>query len=355
MVDMQAILSDPFFSQFSEKELYDPLTHAASKETLLAFAQHLIDAKEPFAFFFIDFDNFKKINDTLGHMIGDRALLECLAVILKRVGRQGLVGRYGGDEFAVVAPGFQERQDVWQFAHDMSEDIRQYPIDYLKPALLTSHITLTIGISRFPKDGKSVYEILDLADRSLYRGKEKGKNCFIIYDPEIHKNIKRSIIGPSDDLSNLIHNLFELFEYEPLYDALKKASDLAGSTFKTSHISYFDDETDISLYESPNPDGMTYKSIAPKHVHGVTGKYRIIYFKKLDADPETKNCTLAKMMNETRVQSMILFHVVGPNGKPGYYRVDSRRERIWRDDEILIYQAIADLYIFASKKLSGKK
>ena len=61
------------------------------------------------------------------------------------------------------------------------------------------------------------------------------------------------------------------------------------------------------------------------------------------------------MMNETRVQSMILFHVVGPNGKPGYYRVDSRRERIWRDDEILIYQAIADLYTFASKKLSGKK
>jgi hypothetical protein len=52
---------------------------------------------------------------------------------------------------------------------------------------------------------------------------------------------------------------------------------------------------------------------------------------------------------------MILFHVVGPNGKPCYYRVDSRRERIWRDDEILIYQAIADLYTFASKKLSGKK
>ncbi|WP_196593426.1 sensor domain-containing protein [Pectinatus sottacetonis] len=129
------------------------------------------------AVFFLDLDNFKKVNDTLGHNMGD-ALLKIIAKRLKdNLYSTDLIARMGGDEFTIILNNIVKHEDVVKVADKIIRIVSQ-------PLVLEGHIinvATSIGISRYPQDGKTVQMLLKKADVAMYAAKNSGNNKYCFY------------------------------------------------------------------------------------------------------------------------------------------------------------------------------
>jgi diguanylate cyclase (GGDEF)-like protein/PAS domain S-box-containing protein len=126
------------------------------------------------AVMFIDLDHFKNINDSLGHNVGDKLLIEVANRLKHSVRDSDIVARIGGDEFVIVLTGMQDSTDAAVIAETVSSQVcRTYAIE--NHTLKTSP---SIGISIYPNDGSSVDELLRNADIAMYHAKEQGRNSY---------------------------------------------------------------------------------------------------------------------------------------------------------------------------------
>jgi diguanylate cyclase (GGDEF)-like protein len=131
------------------------------------------------AVLFIDFDGFKGINDRLGHALGDQ-LLKAVAERLRQcLRKQDTVARLGGDEFVVLLPEIHAPADAGNLARKLLTVVRA-PFELGGEVV---HITLSIGVAIYPKDGESSKTLLKHADEALYRAKNRGKDSFNFYEP----------------------------------------------------------------------------------------------------------------------------------------------------------------------------
>ena len=164
---------------------HDALTGLPNRHWLTAYLREAVDvaqdAESNIAFFFVDLDNFKDINDTLGHHAGDLVLRETAARLQMAVRPQDAVIRLGGDEFTVLIEGVGEKTDVQKLAERIL-------IELGKPLLIdgkpVSTLGGSVGISRYPEDAKTADELLKHADIAMYVAKTNGKMCFAFYSPE---------------------------------------------------------------------------------------------------------------------------------------------------------------------------
>src|SRR5436190_9653388 len=127
----------------------------------------------PLSLLFIDLDGFKSINDRHGHLAGSRALVEAAAVIRGSARETDLVSRFGGDEFALVLP-----DTGGDGAYAVGERIRERIADhiFLTGDGLDIHLTVSVGVATLPDVAASSEELVQAADRAMYRVKESGKN-----------------------------------------------------------------------------------------------------------------------------------------------------------------------------------
>lgn len=145
----------------------DGMTQAYNKSTIIAILEELISiGKEPISLAMVDIDHFKKINDYHGHIIGDNCIKEIVNIIQRNIRRADYIGRYGGDEFIIILPETNINE-----AKNVAEEIRKKISSYSK-----QNVTVSIGISSYPQDGKTAVEIISKADEGLYRSKRKGRN-----------------------------------------------------------------------------------------------------------------------------------------------------------------------------------
>lgn len=121
-----------------------------------------------------DLDNFKKLNDTRGHLTGDRVLVKVAALVQACVREIDLAARYGGEEFAVILP-----DTAGPGAHVVAERIRRRIDDHFRRAK-GPRVTISGGVSGFPEDGATPELLIESADALLYRAKAEGKNRVLL-------------------------------------------------------------------------------------------------------------------------------------------------------------------------------
>lgn len=165
------------------KATRDPLTGVYNKEVTIKKIDKFISGNKNgmHILMFIDFDDFKQINDNYGHLQGDKVLSFVIGRIKEVFSEGEIVGRIGGDEFVVFAGNISDVDEILSKAR------------ILKNALDTSYqyndelipISASIGVSIYPEAGLHYEQLMDRADKALYRVKEQGKNNFMVYNASI--------------------------------------------------------------------------------------------------------------------------------------------------------------------------
>jgi diguanylate cyclase (GGDEF)-like protein len=130
------------------------------------------------ALLLVDLDRFKLVNDTLGHAIGDQLLVEVGRRLEESVGEGGIIGRIGGDEFAVVWSGDCDREQLSAVADRIIADLSKC----FTIGAASLHVGATIGIAVFPADGMLEEQLMRSADLALYRAKEAGRGGHAFYE-----------------------------------------------------------------------------------------------------------------------------------------------------------------------------
>ncbi|WHH60362.1 EAL domain-containing protein [Petroclostridium sp. X23] len=165
------------------------------------------------AVLFLDLDQFKLINDTLGHDAGDVLLKKAAERLNKTVSDEAIISRMGGDEFTILLSEVSCEQDVVTFAQKVLEIFtHSFVIDQNE-----FFITTSIGISIYPQDGQDMESLLKNADIAMYRAKEKGRNSFHFYAPNIDVfSMKR--LNMEKNLRMAVNQHEFLLNYQPRLD-----------------------------------------------------------------------------------------------------------------------------------------
>ncbi|MCG8426352.1 MAG: sensor domain-containing diguanylate cyclase, partial [Chromatiales bacterium] len=175
------------------------------------------------ALLFLDLDNFKTINDTLGHPVGDNLLAEAANRLKSCLRQEDTAARLGGDEFVLLLTEFEaDREQVSAQANSVAEKV----IDNLSyPYEIEGHrlfVTTSIGITLFPESKNSdVAEVLKQADTAMYRAKEAGRNTYRFYFPNMQQATQKRLQLQNDLHSALADEQFFLY-WHPLYDLAGK-------------------------------------------------------------------------------------------------------------------------------------
>ena len=167
-------------------------------------------AERQLAVLYIDIDEFKSVNDSLGHMIGDE-LLKSVAVSLAGCAREtDFVARLGGDEFAIVLTGVQDPDDVMKLVSRIFEAIRA-PYQ-----CLGQHVTTdaSIGIALAPQDGSDLDRILKNADLAMYAAKAAGRHTYRFFEPEMETEVLARRSLEMDLRQAIVDGGFEVY-YQP--------------------------------------------------------------------------------------------------------------------------------------------
>ncbi|MEL7310330.1 MAG: EAL domain-containing protein [Pseudomonadota bacterium] len=167
---------------------FDQLTRLSNRQRfnrqLLKAVGHAERSGELMALLFIDLDEFKEINDTLGHHAGDELLAQAAMRFRSCVRTGDLVGRLGGDEFAILAESLNSPYDAEIVAGKILEALQM-------PFILGGHsvtIGASIGIALYPHDAGDAEELLTRSDIAMYQAKRNGRNNIMFYSPELNKS-----------------------------------------------------------------------------------------------------------------------------------------------------------------------
>ena len=187
-----AIFSDITERKQAEEHIHhlahhDPLTTLPNRMELEARLEQSIAAadrnRHSVAVMFLDLDRFKTINDTLGHHVGDLLLIEVARRLRQTVRSSDTVARLGGDEFVIVVPALETPAVATTVAGNILAALCQpYQIEGH-----TLHSTPSIGVSIYPQDGNDVGTVMKYADTAMYHAKEKGRNGFQFFSPEMNQ------------------------------------------------------------------------------------------------------------------------------------------------------------------------
>ena len=217
-----AIFADVTLEKQQEEELayqagHDPLTGLINRRLLgdrieSAIARARRDNTQV-GILILDLDGFKHINDTLGHLMGDRVLVEVAKRIQHTLRETDTLARIGGDEFMIVIEGVADQDDLQGVANKVLEQV-QDAICFDDAEL---YVTTSIGITVFPSDGLTMGELFANADTALYRAKAEGRNAFRFFTVKMHAAALARMEMESELRRAIPNNEFALY-YQPVVE-----------------------------------------------------------------------------------------------------------------------------------------
>lgn len=200
---------------------YDGLTDLPNRQLALdRLAQSIREAVrqgDRVAVFFLDLDDFKNINDSLGHDVGDKVLKMAGERLTSLMRGSDTVARLGGDEFVVLMPSVSEISDITRVAANILDVlVRPFSVDGRDLVMGCS-----VGIAVYPDDGTSSGELLRKADTAMYHAKHKGKHQYSFFTEDMNRQIERRL-QVEDKMSQALQNDEFSVYLQPQYD-LKQA------------------------------------------------------------------------------------------------------------------------------------
>jgi diguanylate cyclase (GGDEF)-like protein len=182
------------------RSVQDKLTGLYNREYLRENFEALAKKGDGGAFFMIDMDNFKYVNDNYGHIAGDNVLRNFGQILKDVCGDTAVACRIGGDEFMIYAPGMTGRREAGEMASGIMEglnsceNIREY----------LSHLSLSIGIAFYPENGRSLQMLYQDADKALYYVKNNGKDSYHFFKDEEPVGAQYDVSADLDNICRLI-------------------------------------------------------------------------------------------------------------------------------------------------------
>jgi len=205
---------DPLTGLFNQYYLYQFLPEEIEKSKLGAYSV---------AVFMLDFDGFKDVNDTYGHLSGDAVLKQLASIIKKTVRASDMVIRYAGDEFTIILPA-ADKDRAKVVATKLVENVNAYEFKVQDGSVI--HLSISLGFSVCPDDSVEIAKLIDLADKALYSSKKRGKNR-ATYTREVSLDtVSQAIAMDSFPCKTFIGRLVELNSLKHIFDVAVIESNL---------------------------------------------------------------------------------------------------------------------------------
>lgn len=195
---------------------YDPLTELPNRKMIIEQLNYYIaeakETKKQIYIVIIDLDNFKKVNDTMGHYMGDLLLQAVTERLGKHIHEKDTLGHIGGDEFAIIIDRDFKEEEIYQYI----ESIRKCLLESFTLKNCVLRTSASFGIAVYPKDGEETTELIKCADTSMYKAKDLGKNTIHFFKKGILEEIVRKTEMENKLISALQNKEFYLV-FQPLY------------------------------------------------------------------------------------------------------------------------------------------
>lgn len=159
---------------------------------------------------YIDLDNFKEVNDILGHSYGDELLIDVAERLKQIIDKNDYLARFGGDEFIILT---ENVINMWEYEEKIKKVQKVFSYPFVL-ALKEYFVTISIGVARAPQDGQTAQHILKSVDVALYAAKESGKNIYCFYDESMNEKLLNKI-----ETQSQLHTAIDNKEFIILYQA----------------------------------------------------------------------------------------------------------------------------------------
>ena len=339
MYNEETLCKIPFFKNMNITNVYDEildsLTKVVQRKHIFNYINYLIENNTIFSLIMLDLDNFKLINDNYGHSNGDKVLVEIADKLVEYVGDRGIVGRFGGDEFIIVYLSEGTYDDTYKFIHSIygEESVlrRTIKLDSISPM-----ITGTMGSASYPKDASNFDELFEKVDKALYRGKMKGRNCFIVYVHEKHKDIdiSKPIRIPMYHAYTQIYNIIS--SKLPLKERIIKLSEFINSYLSTN----FQVTINNKVIYSP----ILNTPVFSNKIYDLLDVYGLYYNNSLYCIKRDSK-ELYDFFINNKILSVLLCAIKDENGNIyGYLAFyENKIERIWQEEDMSLMIYISNL------------
>ncbi|MEF1246409.1 EAL domain-containing protein [Vibrio owensii] len=201
-------------SNSNEDAHIDSLTKLYNRFGFTKRLEQLIKNQTPLLVFYLDIDNFKNINDSLGHHIGDKVIQEVSSRLKRSLPNQAIIGHLGGDEFGIILP----EPENTRMAEILSERIISLINQPFDLHHFSKRLACSIGSVRYPEDGQDARILLQNADTAMYEAKDRGRNRLIKFNDQMNKEARMRLWLEIELQKALQQNGLEVW-YQPKVNA----------------------------------------------------------------------------------------------------------------------------------------
>ncbi len=330
-------------AEISEKANLDFGMQVYNKEAITCMAKEAMkkDVKGGIYLCIIDIDNFKQVNDIYGHLYGDEVLAKVAAIIKEVVGKSGCIGRIGGDEIMLFFnTGFSHAE-----VRTKLKTIREHVAASYVTANNERLVTVSMGVAKYPDDALCYDDIFTIADKMLYLAKEKGKNRYIIYTPELHGNVlnpdsdNQSVIEPGINKERYVQDVLQKFLVEQRYSYGYLLKTCAKAFNLDEAMVVFSSGKIFNKYEQvvdnlPRDFSFLYDEM----LQAAFNEQQILTLNNVNS-AEGKSAALVKYMQDHGIMSMLIYKAAY-NGIEAFF-IFSRKSsltRAWETKDILLLE-----------------
>ncbi|MBP5695747.1 MAG: GGDEF domain-containing protein [Treponema sp.] len=326
---------DKIIDKISLNEILDPLTGIVSRAYAVKFVRSLIAEGRPFTFTMLDLDNFKFINDSLGHSAGDKVLTTVSKNLAEYVEGYGLVGRFGGDELLMVDLKHTDKDDKISFFKDLYTNSKA-----LRTTISfgngNSFVTGTAGAASFPEDAGTYEELFAIIDKMLYLGKNKGRNCYTVYNEEKHKALEVAKIARHGVFTYMHQIRTNMEKAESFERKLKIAMPILSEILRINDLHYICNDGRLKSVMNPDFDGdasdikkLMTDDLFSENTLSEVKKKSPVFYETLTASG-FKSALIVRIRKNSKVLGYLVCAV-------------NRSLRIWQENECAVLYYVAGL------------